>query len=235
MSYETVIVGALATGLFGAVHCAGMCGPLVVGGCEKQSGWRGAPGYFAGRLVSYTLLGAIAGHLGQHALCIMPMSAANAVAVALTALPALVRAIVLLRAAPRQDTIPLRRKPGSQPQGTLRRAFAAFVAHVPRRGLGLGLATAALPCGLLLSGVAMSAAAGSAIGGATAMAALSIGTAPGLIVPLVGRGLLTKWLANRGPRIETRRKIEAALWLGLAAWMAIRLTIVGPSCHTPMP
>ncbi|MEZ4299985.1 MAG: sulfite exporter TauE/SafE family protein [Polyangiaceae bacterium] len=107
-----VMTSALVMGILGSLHCAGMCGPLAVAGCSKSRGVSGAPGYFAGRLVAYATLGAVVGHLGKHAFCILPMSTAQVVAVALTALPAAARGLsILLFRKPPSDVIPCERSP----------------------------------------------------------------------------------------------------------------------------
>ncbi|MEZ4314362.1 MAG: sulfite exporter TauE/SafE family protein [Polyangiaceae bacterium] len=178
-----VMTSALVMGILGSLHCAGMCGPLAVAGCSKSRGVSGAPGYFAGRLVAYATLGAVVGHLGKHAFCILPMSTAQVVAVALTALPAAARGLsILLFRKPPSDVIPLRKKPTSRPW------LSALASLLPRRGLALGLATGILPCGLLISAFAMAAATATPVLGAASMASFAVGSAPGLAIPL-GRGL----------------------------------------------
>ena len=58
---------AFTLGLFGSVHCVGMCGPIALSLPAKGSLWKILPGrllYQAGRIMGYSLLGAIAGLLG---------------------------------------------------------------------------------------------------------------------------------------------------------------------------
>lgn len=224
MIVEVAVVTALATGALGSAHCAAMCGPLAVAGCSRgDSGVvpGDAAGYFAGRLVAYTTMGAVLGHLGHHALCILPMSALEDVAAVAVALAAAYRGVSLLRrpraAAP---LVPLRvRRPRAG-------AAALFAALWPRRGLGLGLATAILPCGLLLPAWALAAGTASAPAGALVMAAFSVATLPGLLVPLLGRRLLQRALARLPQRAY------GLLWCALAAWIAARpLLVASGVCH----
>lgn len=219
MSAAAVMTSALVAGLLGSLHCTGMCGPLAVAGCSKGRGVDGATGYFAGRIIAYSTIGAVVGHLGKHAFCILPMSAAQAVAVALTALPAAARGLSLLflRQAP-PGVIPLRKKPKKSVISTL-------AALLPRRGLGLGLATGILPCGLLITAFAMAAATASPVLGAASMAAFAIGSAPGLLIPLLGRGLAERF------KLRVPVRIEGLLWCALAVWLGVRLAM-GESCHT---
>jgi len=220
VSFWPVATAALALGLVGSLHCAGMCGPLAVAGCAKARGSGGALGYFAGRFMAYTTLGALVAHLGKHAFCILPVDAAHAAAVALTALPAAVRGLTLLTKKPPSGLVPLRAKPRSAWLATLARLL-------PRHGLGLGLATGILPCGLLFGAFSMAAATASPLLGATSMAAFALGSAPGLVVPLLGRGLAAR-LSFRIPP-----KIEGLLWCALAVWLAVRLALGEAGCHAP--
>ncbi len=225
MILESAAVTALATGALGSAHCAAMCGPLAVAGCSREGAGvvtADAAGYFAGRLVAYSAVGAVMGHLGHHALCILPMSALEGIAVAAVAIAAAYRGVSLLRG-PRgaaMGLVALRAKP--------RRAgpAALLAALWPRRGLGLGLATAILPCGMLLPAWALAAGTASAPEGALVMAAFSVATLPGLLVPLVGRRLLQR-AAARMPR-----SAYGVLWCALAAWIAVRpLLVASGACH----
>ena len=57
-------LAVLLSSLFGSWHCAGMCGPIAC-----SAGLQGySHSYHFGRLVSYTLLGTLAGILGQSVL-----------------------------------------------------------------------------------------------------------------------------------------------------------------------
>lgn len=219
MSVAAVMMSAAVAGLLGSLHCAGMCGPLVVSGCSRESGQGGAAGYFAGRLIAYSTLGAIVGHLGKHAFCLLPMSTAQVLAVGLTALPAAARGLsLLLSARPPKGLVELRKKPA--------KSWLSVLASVlPRHGLGLGLATGILPCGLLITAFAMAAATASPVLGAASMAAFSIGSLPGPLAVLLGRGLAGRLNLRLSPRAE------GVLWCLLAVWLGVRLAM-GESCHT---
>ncbi|MFT6399526.1 MAG: sulfite exporter TauE/SafE, partial [Bradymonadia bacterium] len=59
------LIGAgLAIGFAGSFHCVAMCGPFAVLAGAK-SGKAGLFSYSAGRLTTYSLLGAIAGGFGS--------------------------------------------------------------------------------------------------------------------------------------------------------------------------
>jgi hypothetical protein len=188
------LLGAmLLAGLAGGVtHCAGMCGPFVIaqvagdppggGHLARLAGAALLP-YHLGRATGYAALGALAG--GAAGLL------SSALSRGLLALPLGLAAVVMLAQAGRRLPLPalLRlplphfRAPGLGPASRLLHAPPG-----PARGLLLGLALSAMPCGLLYGALAGAAAAGSALAGALAMLAFAAGTAPALMgVALLGR------------------------------------------------
>jgi sulfite exporter TauE/SafE len=188
---------ALLTGLVGSIHCAAMCGPLAVAG---------APGpYLAGRLLSYATIGAALGAIGVHALCRLPVDDAGLVAVGLVAAFAVWRAVSALRRPRAARPVPLgkRRVP----------LLARVLSRLPRGGFGLGLATGILPCGMLLPAWTLSMGAGGPLEGAAVMAAFWLGTAPGLVAPMIARRYL---------RLRVPPALQAAAWAALAVWVIAR-------------
>jgi sulfite exporter TauE/SafE len=220
---ESAVLTAMATGALGSAHCAAMCGPIAVAGCSRAEAVsaRDAASYFLGRAAAYTTVGAVLGHLGRHALCILPMGTLEAVAIAAVAIAAAWRGLGLLRGKNSgEGLVTLKRKPGRSPLLTL-------VAELwPRRGLGLGLATGVMPCGLLVPAWALAAGTASATSGAAVMAAFSVATLPGLVVPLAGRRLVQR-VVERLPQAAF-----GVLWCALAAWIAVRPLLVAKGyCH----
>lgn len=57
---------ALAMGLAGGLHCAGMCGPLVLAFTSKNPFLGGKVVYNLGRVLTYSILGMLAGFLGSY-------------------------------------------------------------------------------------------------------------------------------------------------------------------------
>jgi sulfite exporter TauE/SafE len=85
---------------------------------------------------------------------------------------------------------------------------------LPRRGLGLGLVTGLLPCGMLAAAWALAAASGHALRGALVMAVFCAASAPALLLPL---------LAAR-PFLALRRSeaLAGVLWCALGVWLGVR-------------
>jgi sulfite exporter TauE/SafE len=213
------LTAALALGLLGSLHCALMCGPLAVAGCGV-TGSRARPAlvYFCGRLVSYTFAGAVFGVLGARAAQILSLDQWQRWALVAVAAAALFKGIRLLTApAPRLIAIGSI-KPKQRPSQLAR----LVTSLVPRRALPLGLATGALPCGLLAGGWALAAATGNPLSGALLMAAFSLATAPGLLGSLLVAAPLS--------RIRWSPRWQGALWCALSLWMGLR-PFLGHAVH----
>ena len=229
MILEASILTALATGALGSAHCAAMCGPLAVAGCSAGNtlSSRRVVGYFIGRAMAYTTMGAVLGHLGRHALCLLPMAALEAIALTLVAGAAAYRGITLLRRKATPAALLQLTGKRSEARPARPATILGLVAELaPRRGLGLGLATAIMPCGLLLPAWALAAGTATAPAGAAVMAVFSIATLPGLIVPLWGRRFLQR-LISRLPA-----STYGFAWCALALWIAARpLLRATGHCH----
>jgi hypothetical protein len=223
MLLESALFTALATGALGSAHCAAMCGPLVVAGCSSAKGisMRDSVEYFLGRIFSYATVGAVLGHLGRHALCILPMNVVEGIAIGLVAIAAAYRGIRLLRGKEKGERLI---QLGARPS---RPSIASLLGQLlPKRGLGLGLATGILPCGMLLPAWALAAGTASAPAGAAVMVVFSLATLPGLLVPLAGRRLLQRVLS------KLPAQAHGLAWCALALWMAVRpLLVASGACH----
>lgn len=220
-------------GLAGSpVHCAGMCAPFVLAqaaaGAERSAGGgqlarlSGAAllPYHSGRMLGYSLLGALAGGLaglaGWQSGALQPLLAGLLVlAAALMLGQASSRAAAALAWLPR---LPLPRPP-QRLTGWLLAAPGGW------RSFGLGLLLSALPCGLLYGALAAAAASGSALGGALGMAAFCAGTAPALM----GVALLGRFFGRRaGPHLRLAGTALLALNAVMLLALAWRLLLEAP-------
>lgn len=208
-----LIVAIFVASLLGSAHCVGMCGAFVafaVGGADGSAAPSRArlnAAYNGGRLVTYLLLGVVAGALGAAldlggaALGVQrgAMVVAGAFMIAF-AVVSLARAVGL-------------RIPRAPLPGWLHRVVAAghrvaFGMSPMRRAATIGLLTTLLPCGWLYAFAVAAAGTGSPWIGAAVMAAFWCGTLPALAA--LGFGIQS--LA--GP---LRRKLPAATALLMAA------------------
>jgi len=209
--------GGLALSLFlaglggGAMHCAGMCGPFVIGQVmvdaessrtPRYGEWQRLAGaallpYHLGRLTTYTALGATAG-------------AATAVFASTTAFGWISGVLLILGAAlmlAQAFGLAMRATPPIA--AVLTRLAGPFSASPrPLARYGLGVVLGFLPCGLLYGALAAAAGTGAVWRGGLAMASFSLGTVPTLVA--VGWGGLL-----------LRRR-----WQGATSWIAASLLLI---------
>jgi sulfite exporter TauE/SafE len=202
-----------------------MCGPLAVAGCGAGVGrGRRASAYFFGRLVSHLFGGAVFGALGARAAQLLSLEWWQRLALLTVALAALLKGMGLIRvgrlaARSREDVIPsatVKKRSRASSVGAL------LASMLPRRALPLGLATGALPCGLLAGAWALAASTGDPLSGALSMAAFSLSSAPGLIA-----GLLVSTPLSR---LRWSPALQGALWCALSLWIGLR-PFIGHSLH----
>jgi len=186
------LAGFLTLGLLGGFgHCVGMCSPFVLFVSRRYvppAGGRRAVmaaqvWYTAGRVVTYAVLGAVAGALGgvvQLAGTLLGFQrAASVVAGGVLAIWALVAL---------SDLVPRLESGGrlfSGMAGTLK-------GRVPGHPFAIGLFLGFLPCGLLYSALIAAAARGGPTEGAAALALFGLGTAPALLGLSVADDLLVR-------------------------------------------
>lgn len=218
---------AFLVGLLGGVHCAGMCGGIVatlgLGVPEARRGRIGSilPFLFAyngGRILSYTLAGALMGGVG--------VLAANVVAVR--------QAQLVLELAAGLFMVALGLYLGGWWSGVARLEHLGgalwrrleplgrrlMPVRTPAQAWVLGMVWGWLPCGLVYSVLVWSIAAGSAGHGALLMLSFGLGTLPNLLA----MGLFTTRLAAAVRNPWVRRGAGAvvvafgvvALWRVLA-------------------
>ena len=207
----------LFMGLVGGPHCVAMCGAACAGLARAGEGSGralNAPlGLFqAGRVIGYGLLGAVAGGSLQGLGWLTVQSAALRPVWAFFHVAALAVGVLMLLS-------------GRQPVWLDRGARTLFLrvrGWVAGGGvatpLGLGVAWALLPCGLLYSALLVASLAGSATSGAVVMALFATGTAVSMVA---GPWL---WLRLQGRHGDWGLRIAGAalalssawaLWMGL--------------------
>lgn len=188
------------TGLFLSLHCVGMCGGFVAlvaaapsiavhpaGEAALTTGlhWRRVVlpqqvVFNAGRIASYTLLGAIAGAVGSLAAVVSHTGKAQAILMIGAGLVMIGTGIVLAGLLKHWSA---GKVTSSKPLPGLATLFET-VARLPRpmRALPLGALLGFLPCGLIYSMLAEAAASGSPANGALVMLSFGAGTVPALLL-----------------------------------------------------
>jgi len=217
--------------LLGSPHCAGMCGGFVAFYSGQEGGRRllAHAAYNGGRLLSYSLLGVVAGVLGAG---VERMGAAAGTSRAAAIVAGLLMvlwgaATIAVQFGARLPKVP--GVPGGGAAG-LRRVIAAALRAVhaqppAARALVIGLLSTLLPCGFLYVFVAAAGATASPMWGGLVMAAFWAGTVPIMVgVGLAAQSLLGP-LARRLPVVTA----AALVVLGL-------LTMAGKlGLPTPLP
>ncbi len=224
----SIAVTALVMGLAGGPHCIAMCGAACAGiGQAAAPRSQRAIGLFQlGRLAGYATLGALAAASMQGLGWLTVQSAALRPAWTMVHVAALLLGLLLLAQA---------RQPVWLETGA-RRVWARVRAATQSLGLaaplGLGVAWALLPCGLLYSALMVAALTGSAAGGAGAMALFALGSGvslwagPWLLLRL-GQGGRAGW-SMRIAGLALAITSAWGLWMGLvhdqAPWCVVPAT-----------
>jgi uncharacterized protein len=207
------LLGFLTLGLLGGFgHCVGMCSPFVLFvsrrdgiGAGRRASLIAQAWYTAGRVVTYAVLGALAGALGGAV-----QQAGAFVGLQRAALLLSGAVLVAWSLAALADLAHL------EPGGSVFARVAGTVkGRVPGHPFAIGLFLGLLPCGFLYSAVVAAVGRGTALEGAAALALFGLGTAPALLGVSVADELLVR---NR--RIVNR--LTQAFILAMGAWFLWR-------------
>ena len=210
-----------ALGLAGSLHCLGMCGPIVLSYSVALRGPRPAAhlAYNSGRILTYMLLGALAGTAGR-AIALAGRLAGLASGARIFAGAAMIVAgIVMIGLVPSNSLVKIRRPGVMQSIGRL------ILGPAVRSKFTLGLVLGFLPCGMIYAALLKALESGGALAGALTMLAFGLGTATtlfaaGLISSIAG-ARLGQW-SNRVAAVSVMLFGVILLWRGIAA---------KPVCH----
>ncbi len=202
-------------GLVGSLHCVGMCGAIALALPHPGRGWTsfitGRLAYNLGRILTYSLIGAVFGLIGR--------SLALAGIQRWISIGAGVAILLGLVVSSRHTTPPLVRAVGwlKNRLGSLlqQRSFSSL--------LLLGMLNGLLPCGLVYAAAAASLATGNLLSGVEYMAVFGLGTVPLMFgVSLSGKTLLAPF------RLHLQKLIPVSL-----ALVALLLILRGLSLGIP--
>ncbi len=216
-------------GLVSSLHCVQMCGPIVLSYSValKQSQtpgispalWPGHFAYNAGRILTYSLLGAVAGLAGNAVSLVGRLAGISGALAIVGGVLMLIAGLVMSGIFPAAEVL----------GGKLFRITSSFVRPVARLisspGVGkrflLGLALGFLPCGLIYAALLRALATGSALWGAATMAAFGAGTAGALLAVGIFSSVLRKGLSRWGTQLA------AASVMAMGALLIVRGTMPG--------
>ncbi len=169
-------------GLFGSLHCIGMCGPIVIAlpvfGESQLKVIIGRVLYNFGRVVTYSAMGAVLGLLGKSLVLIglqLYLSIAFGIIILLYVfIPRKIKAKI-------SDTIIYRNF-----TSFLKSKFSKFISIKSNTSMFIiGLLNGLLPCGFVYVGIAGSISTGSILGGAAYMALFGLGTVPVMLATAI--------------------------------------------------
>jgi sulfite exporter TauE/SafE len=196
-------------GLFGSMHCVGMCGPIALALPAQDNSfdfWLSRINYNLGRSITYAFMGGALGligfgaHLAGYQEVISIVGGATIVIVALAALIG-------------GKTNWMHLKPVWLPVESLKKGMGKLLKiNSPSGVLGLGLLNGFLPCGFVYVALAGALASGSAIDGMIYMFLFGMGTFP--IMFAVSS-------SNRLISMEMRMKMQKAV-----PYVAIALGVI---------
>lgn len=210
-------------GLFGSLHCIGMCGGLIMACSVKFA--KGRAGftifYNAGRILSYALIGVLMGVLGKGALT-------SELFMLREVLPVVAGVVMIVIGLDILGILPLalkRRLSSILP----RKAIDGFITRRLRSGRSpafvLGILNGLIPCGLVYAAALKASTTGSPFSGAMVMASLGAGT----LLPLLFVGTLTtKKLFVKGRVFST---ISAVILIALGTKAIYFAVGVGKTAH----
>ncbi|WP_114418076.1 sulfite exporter TauE/SafE family protein [Marinospirillum perlucidum] len=216
------LLTALIAGFLGGGHCIGMCGGIVSALSFALPPSQRHPVriaslmlmYNLGRLISYTLAGALVGGLGQ--LLIHSLEPVRNLLSGLAVIMLLLMAFYIgqwWQGLTRVEALGRHLWHFLEPLG--RRLMP--VTH-PLQALSIGLIWGWLPCGLVYSMLILALSSGSALHGGALLLAFGLGTLPTLLVTGALARQVTEFL-----RRPLWRQLSACLLMAFAVWQALPL------------
>lgn len=216
------LLAVFLVGLLGGTHCVGMCGGIVTAISLQLPARRGRFNYHlaynSGRILSYTLAGALAGAVGATTLLLKGFWPAQQVLYGLANVMLVALGLYLAglwQAVTRIESLGALLWQRLQP---LSRHFLP-VRH-PAQAFALGVLWGWLPCGLVYSVLISALASGGAAAGAATMLAFGAGTLPNLLA----MGLFAQQLQAFAKNPWVRR-VAGLVVAGYGAWGLARLVL----------
>lgn len=194
---------AILAGLLGSAHCLGMCGGIsgLFAVNSSVATLRGqiplAITYNIGRVMSYALLGIIAGAFGSVIIKASPNLAGG-----IRLVSGIVIILVGLKVAFDLRVLNTIERMGATLWSRISPAAKGLVpvTNLPR-ALGLGLVWGWLPCGLVYSVLLIAATSAKPINGAVIMIAFGLGTMPAMIMTGLGAAKLSQVMRRKSTRV----------------------------------
>jgi uncharacterized protein len=211
--------GAMAMlGLVGGLHCLQMCGPIVIAyslPLSPAQARRAHALYNAGRILTYMLLGALAGAAGGALGLMGRLAGVQSGARIVSGAAMLVSAVLIAGFGPSGNGLTAIQKAGITAR--FRQAIARLL-MAPGQKFSLGLILGFLPCGMLYAALLKAMETATALGGALTMLAFGLGTAAALVTIGMASSLVSPRLGRWSTRVAAvfvAATGAVLLWRGL--------------------
>ena len=214
---ESGYLALFLVGLLGGTHCVGMCGGIVSAlSLGAPARWSLHLAYHAGRIISYSAAGALAGTLGAASVTLAGQAPLRLALYLLANLMLVALGIYLLGVT---RALAFTERAGQALWRHIQPLTRRFLpATSVRQAFPLGMLWGWLPCGLVYSALASALTAGSAGQGALLMLAFGLGTLPNLLLAGILLARLNEFV--RHPAVRT---VSGLLVLGFGVYGLIGL------------
>ncbi|MBL7662392.1 sulfite exporter TauE/SafE family protein [bacterium] len=200
-------IAILTASLLGSLHCAGMCGGFAGLAAHAQQP-RAAIifGYNLGRLITYIILGSVAGFFGSKLNDLAMLEGIAQMSALVVGILLVTLGLFTFYTERSIETLFLKLRISPAIGFPFKQAIALIMHKMARfpasfRALLIGLATTLLPCGWLYSFVAIAVASGSTVNGIAVMTLFWLGTLPVMTSVTTILNLLTSSLKISQPRL----------------------------------
>ena len=231
-------------GLISSLHCIQMCGPIVIS-YTAAAGFVPQPlptsaraqfsvvpqhlAYNAGRILTYTALGAIAGLLGRSVQFVGSLAGISNAAMIFSGVLMVLAGILMFGSF--QATSRLGNASIRITAQLLKPLANLLSSRNTRDRFYLGLTLGFLPCGLVYMAMLRSVAAGSAASGALCMFAFGLGTSGALLALGVFSSAIKLRLNQFGSRLAAASVMALGLFLLLRSALSVSASAGIQGCH----
>ncbi len=210
-------------GLVSSLHCLQMCGPIVLAYSMSLANPRhmlaAHAAYNSGRILTYTLLGVIAGAAGSGIGMLGRTAGLAAGARIVSGAAMIVAGLLMVQTLPAKGLVRIGRPSFMQSVGRW------IAAPRPAGKFTLGLTLGFLPCGLVYAALLKAMESGTALAGGLTMLAFGLGTAAALF----GMGMVSSFAGARvGAWSNRLAAISVMLFGAILLWRGI---LARPLCH----
>lgn len=235
--WEFYVIFAL--GLVSSLHCVTMCGPIVLSyslplaiqTIPKQ--WSAHFAYNFGRIITYSVLGAVAGFLGTTISFVGQLAGIENILAIAAGLLMVAAGFIML------DLLPSRKIQKFNPLLYTSKFLRPLGTRISSTSIGskfsLGLILGFLPCGLIYAALLKAMATGTMLGGALTMTAFGFGTAFSLLAIGIFSSAFSLKLSRWGSKFASVSVLLLGLVLVYRGVMPLMVSSAGkddvPACH----